>query len=220
MANPQLEDGYTRIADEIMDALIRYRIPGEQMQCLLLIIRKTYGINKVWDAISNSQFVEFTKLNKSNVCRALRELIKKNIVVKKDNGYISSYCFNKRYQAWKVLSKKITVVKKDNKVLSKKTNTIDTITIDNNGFKTFYKAYPHKKDPKQAQKTWEKLTKKNELPNIEILLTAINNQIIERKYLIENEKFCPPWKNPSTWLNAGSWANEVKTVESDRKYDK
>jgi phage replication O-like protein O len=128
---PQLENGYTRIANEIMEALIKYRIPGEQMQCLLLIIRKTYGFNKLWDAISNSQFVEFTGLNKSNICRAVRALINKNIVVKKDNKYVSSYCFNKRYDTWKGLSKKTTVVKSDILVLSKKTNTKDIITKDN-----------------------------------------------------------------------------------------
>ena len=117
MATPQLEDGYTRIANELMEALIKYRIPGEQMQCLLLIIRKTYGFNKIWDMISNSQFVEFTGLKKGNVCRALRSLIGKNIVIKKDNINTPSYCFNKEYKTWKVLSTKIIVIKSDNAVI-------------------------------------------------------------------------------------------------------
>lgn len=206
--SPQVENGYTRIADEIMEALIRYRIPGEQMQCLLLIIRKTYGFNKVWDTISNSQFVEFTKLNKSNVCRAIRLLIDKNIVVKKDNGYISSYCFNKKYQTWKVLSKKITVVKKDNKVLSKKTNTIDTITIDNNGdFRKFYEAYPKKKSKGQAETTWLKLSKKKILPDISILLTAIEKQKKSKAW--KDKQFI---QNPSSWLNAKGWEDEIEST--------
>ena len=130
---PQLKDGYVQIATEILEALVRYRIPGEQVQCLLFIIRKTYGFHKKWDMISNSQFVKATGMNKSNVCRAINGLIGKNIVVKKDNKQIPSYRFNKYYKTWKVLSKKITVksvVKKDNQVLSKKRPTKDTTTID------------------------------------------------------------------------------------------
>lgn len=135
MASPQLENGYTKIANEIIDALTAYRLPGEQMQCLLLIIRKTYGFNKIDDMISNSQFVSGTGLKKPNVCRAIKGLIDKNIVIKKDNNYVPTYQFNKNYKTWKVLSKKITaksVIKIDNQVLSKKIPTKETITKENN----------------------------------------------------------------------------------------
>ena len=133
MVSPQKENGYTAIANEIMDALIKYRIPGEQRQCLDFIIRKTYGYNKKKDTISNSQFVLATGIKKPAVCRALNGLVDKNIVIKKDNKYIPTYQFNKDYKSWKVLSKKITVIKKDNQVLSKKIPTKDIITKDNIG---------------------------------------------------------------------------------------
>jgi len=130
VANPQLENGYIKIATEIMEALTKYRIPGEQMQCLLFIIRKTYGWNKKEDSIALIQFVDATGINMPNVCRALKGLIDKNIIIKKDNRAITKYLFNKRYKTWKPLSKKITVIKKDNLGLSKKIDTIDTITKD------------------------------------------------------------------------------------------
>ena len=127
---PQLENGYTMIANEIMDAMISYRIPGEERQCLDFILRKTYGYHKKEDAISNSQFVVATHLKKGNVCRAIKSLVLKNIVIKKDNGIIPTYRFNKHYKTWKRLSKKITVIKlatdvikNDNKVLSKAMDT-------------------------------------------------------------------------------------------------
>ncbi len=127
MANPQKENGYTAIANEIMEALAHYRIPGEQRQVLDVIIRKTYGFNKKMDRISNSQFVSSTGLKKPAVCRAISALVGKN-VIKKDNRYIPTYQFNKNYKTWKVLSKKITVIKKDIRVLSKKIPTKDTST--------------------------------------------------------------------------------------------
>ncbi len=114
MASPQKENGYTPIANEIMEALTSHRIPGEQMQCLLFILRKTYGFNKKWDAIANSQFVRATGLKKQNVYRAIKDLITKNIVIKKDYNPTARYCFNKNYNQWKVSSKKITVIKIDN----------------------------------------------------------------------------------------------------------
>lgn len=113
MANPQKEDGYTAIANEIMEALARYRIPGEQRQCLDFLLRKTYGYNKKSDAISGSQFVGATGIKKQNVQRALRGLIEKNIVIKKDYQPHPIYRFNKNYNTWKASSKRITVIKKD-----------------------------------------------------------------------------------------------------------
>jgi phage replication O-like protein O len=73
-ACPQKQNGYVPIANEIYDALIGIRIPGEAEQCLKLIIRKTYGYNKKEDAISLSQFCSFTGLKKPNVCKAIRKL--------------------------------------------------------------------------------------------------------------------------------------------------
>ncbi len=130
MDSPQLENGYTKIANEIMDALIKFRIPGEERQCLDFIIRKTYGYNKKEDMISNSQFVAATGIKKGNVSRAIKNLISKNIVIKNDNKRIPSYRFNKFYKQWKLLSilqpvinMTTTVIKSDNKLLSKVMDT-------------------------------------------------------------------------------------------------
>lgn len=111
--SPQLEDGYTRIANVILEALCRYRIPGEQRQCLDFILRKTYGYGKKEDAISNGQFCQATGMKKGNVARALGELVKKRVVIKSDNGRIPTYQFNKIYSDW--LSILQPVIKTDNK---------------------------------------------------------------------------------------------------------
>lgn len=134
---PQLENGYLRIANELIEALAGIRISGEEMQCLWVIFRKTYGWEKKFDWIALSQFEEMTGIKRPNVVRALCKLIDKNIVIKKDNGFNVSYGFQKDYRKWKPLSKKITiikkdkaVIKKDKKSLSKKIHTINNSTID------------------------------------------------------------------------------------------
>jgi phage replication O-like protein O len=113
MANPQIEDGHVDLANEIVEALAKIRISGEEMQCLWVIFRKTYGWHKKNDHISLSQFSQFTTLKKPNICHALSKLLSKKIisVAKKDNG-ITSYGFNKDFDIWVPLPKKITLPKK------------------------------------------------------------------------------------------------------------
>lgn len=105
MANPQVENGYTKISNEILEALAKIRINGEARQILDVIIRKTYGFNKKQDKISLSQFVLATSLTKQSVCRALKRLINMKIIIKIDNENIQIYQFNKDFDTWKSLSK-------------------------------------------------------------------------------------------------------------------
>lgn len=138
--NPQPEDGTVRIATELWEALTAIRIPGEAMQCLLFILRKTYGWNKKKDAISNSQFVEATGISKWHVDRAIQKLIDIKIVTKKGGGKASIYAVNKQYHTWKKLPRKVTVTQNGGKLprkvtkLPKKEDTKDTnkrhLTID------------------------------------------------------------------------------------------
>ena len=109
---PQLEDGYTRIANELLDAIISNRIPGEQMQCFLFILRKTYGYQKKEDMIALSQFVEASGMSKAHICRSLKTLEEKNLIVaKKGNRITTTYCVNKNYKLWEALPKKVTLPK-------------------------------------------------------------------------------------------------------------
>lgn len=140
-ANPQIENGYTKIANEFVDKFCRYRISGEEWLVLWVILRKTYGWNKPHDRISLSQFSELTGLDRRIVHRALHKLSSKKMigVIKKDDSLIVSYYLTKNYKDWVVSSKKMTVIKKDDKgviniderVSSKKIPTKDTITKDN-----------------------------------------------------------------------------------------
>lgn len=133
---PQCEDGYTAIANELLEALCKIRIPGESTQVFLTILRKTYGYKKVVDKISLSQFVEATGLKKPNICRALKQLQTLNVihidklVDQNDNTYSIMYRINKHYATWETekrkksrpepLSKRIiTVGQNDNGPLSK-----------------------------------------------------------------------------------------------------
>jgi phage replication O-like protein O len=138
MANPQKENGYTPIANEIMEALARTRIPGEAHQVLDVIIRKTYGFNKKEDGISISQFVEHTGLKPNHVCKALKTLRSMGIIPLKGNithkgkAKYTTYCFIKDYQLWRPLPKRGTVPQKENNQFPSRGDTKDIITKETN----------------------------------------------------------------------------------------
>jgi phage replication O-like protein O len=138
MAAPQTKNGFTKIPNELLEALGRTRIPGEARQIFDVILRKTYGFNKAEDYISLSQLCLATGLSKSSVCRGLLKLQEMNLIVKNVNGPAYMRRINRDISSWMPLSKKNTVSKKVNprcpkskSALSKKRHTKETLSKEN-----------------------------------------------------------------------------------------
>lgn len=104
MANPQKENGFTSIANEIIEALYKINLRPYETRVLLCIIRKTYGFNKKGDKIPVSQIEASTGIYKGHVSRALKELQARNIVTRSSNKYTQ---INKNYDQW--LHKQVTI---------------------------------------------------------------------------------------------------------------
>jgi len=104
MASPQIDKGYTKIANEILEKLYEIPIDREPMRIVLFVLRKTYGWGKKRDRISLSQFVSALKKDRSTICRDIRKLINMKIIIRiqDDNG--SEYEFNKNYDSWEVVA--------------------------------------------------------------------------------------------------------------------
>jgi len=98
---PQLEDGYTTIANEIIDNLQSLYLSPNEWKILWTVVRKTYGWKKKEDRISISQFQTATRLSRPNAHRAIRSLVAKSILVAKQSTAGTIYSFNKRYSDWK-----------------------------------------------------------------------------------------------------------------------
>ncbi len=106
MTSPQLENGYTRIANELLEALARTRIPGEAIQVLWAVLRQTYGFGRKVAPISLGQLSKFTGLSRSNCQRAVQRLVGSNIVLKSEYRGVTSLGIQKDFSKWKVYSKK------------------------------------------------------------------------------------------------------------------
>lgn len=98
MASPQTENGYTKIANEILEQLFLAGINGCEYRILLVVIRKTYGFQKKRDRISISQFQNLTKMNRPQAINTIKSLLEKKILKKENNQFI----FNKNYEEWVV----------------------------------------------------------------------------------------------------------------------
>lgn len=115
---PQVDSGFIMIAtgnyeNDIFTAMARARFSGTEYQCLLVIIRKTWGFKKKADWISLNQFTTTTSRSKSAVISALNTLVRKNVLVRKTTpGVRSIYSFNKDFNTWKILVRKTIPVRK------------------------------------------------------------------------------------------------------------
>lgn len=116
MKSPQLENGYTRIANEILEVVSKAKFNGTQFKILIIIWRYTYGFNRKDSEFSLKFLSEATNCNKQQIKRELDKLIEKKvvIVIKESDPNISRrLSFNKKYTEWEVdgieYSKKITV---------------------------------------------------------------------------------------------------------------
>ena len=99
----QIENGeFTRIHNDILGALAKSHLTGQEIRILLFLLRKTYGWNKKEDAISLSQFAEGIGIKHSQkVVSILSGLLSKKIIYRnKKVGLIWVYGFNKHLDQW------------------------------------------------------------------------------------------------------------------------
>lgn len=102
MANPQVENGYIRIASELLSAMTKTEFRGSEFMILLAVISKTYGWNKAKDQISLTQFQQLTGMDRKSCARAIKRLVAQEVLgsVKGDTRCSSTYWIQKDYDKW------------------------------------------------------------------------------------------------------------------------
>jgi len=222
--NPQKENGYTPIANELLEQIVSFDFTKRQLIVILTIARMTYGYSKKSDALSGWQIAEMTKLDRSDVSKTLSELLKMNVVVKYETGreshgvLVHEIAINKLYKTWLTVgnlptvgkaptvgnSPTVTVGNLPTQPLVKHPThkAIKTIKQNIDGFDDFWAAYPKKVDKKKALIAWNK-----NKPNIDEVLTAIEWQVKTKGWI---EGFIP---NPTTYLNGERWKDEAPATK-------
>lgn len=95
---------FTRIHNEILDALARTDITGRQFKIVLFLIRQSYGYQAKEKALGLKDFADGTGLDWRNVDKELRELVRRRIINRtgggRGRGNKAVYGFNKYYEQW------------------------------------------------------------------------------------------------------------------------
>ena len=72
MASPQLENGYTSIANEILDNLCKLSLNGTELKVVICIFRYTFGFRRKSHKLSASFISRYGNCELSSVKRALK----------------------------------------------------------------------------------------------------------------------------------------------------
>ena len=104
MASPQKENGYTSIANELLEQIYRRRFSASQLKILLLVIRFTYGFNRKTATLSNTFIAAGTGMHEITVSKEIGALLRDNVLKlhKKPTFHNSRVIgINKDYESWR-----------------------------------------------------------------------------------------------------------------------
>ncbi|HHL4541670.1 TPA: replication protein [Escherichia coli] len=74
-----LDDGYTRIANELLEAVMLAGLSQHQLLVFMAVMRKTYGFNKKADWVSNDQLSALTGILQHKCSAAKSALVKRGV---------------------------------------------------------------------------------------------------------------------------------------------
>jgi phage replication O-like protein O len=102
MSNPQIEQGYTRIANEILENIMKVSLNGTQFRIVMAVWRFTYGFQRKEHELSIGFIATAISASRSQVDRELTVLIERKILVAREQGAKRprQIRFNKDYEHW------------------------------------------------------------------------------------------------------------------------
>jgi len=113
MASPQLEDGYTRIANELLEAKAKARFSAAEHSVLDVVLRECYGRNGGQKEcfLSFADISTKTSLPSSTTAWAITRLCRRNVLIRDRHTYPPKTSVQKDYERWKpqeIVGKKAT----------------------------------------------------------------------------------------------------------------
>ncbi|EIW3447151.1 replication protein [Salmonella enterica subsp. enterica serovar Newport] len=182
-----IDDGYTRFANELLEAIASSDLTARQLKVMLAYVRKTYGFNKKTDRIADEQIAQLTGLSRQNVNKAKKELISMNCLFM-DGNQIG---VNREVSAWQ-FSKCLQVSNFVSKLETKNVSKLETLNVS--------KLETHKR---HSLKTKENINKPPISPKK-------NSQKFDP---LETE--LPDWLSAETWLSWVTYRKEIgKSIKS------
>jgi phage replication O-like protein O len=232
LANPQKENGYTPIANELLDAICQYGLTQNELKVILCIMRHTYGYSRKECSLSVREIAEYTGIAYTRVYDPIQSLnVKKLLFVEKSRGHKPhKYSVNKDFETWidfhenREILENSEIHEKREELFSK--SVTPHLLIENNKsniyipechgkrennevlpdwFEEVWKEYPSKKGKsKISKKSYKELSEAGR----DQLLTAVRNY---KAYCDKNQWYHP--QNGSTFFNGG-WKDYLTSEPS------
>lgn len=182
-----IDDGYTRFANELLEAIASADLTARQLKVMLAYVRKTYGFNKKTDRIADEQIAQLTGLSRQNVNKAKKELISMNCLFMDGN----KIGVNREVSAWQ-FSKCLQVSNFVSNLETKNVSKLETLNVS--------KLETHKR---HSLKTKENINK-----------PPISPKKVSQKFdPLETE--LPDWLSAETWLSWVTYRKEIgKSIKS------
>jgi phage replication O-like protein O len=220
--NPQAENGHRRIANEVLQQLIKQGLTGSEWDVVMTVIDKTYGFGKLSDRISYGQIVNATSLSRRTAIRAVNSLEARRILVVSRMSPVNQILFNKHHDTWQLVTQMSPAASDtdDTRLVTQMSPELVTRmsptkerkkTLNICSFDRFWKIWPKKVAKQAALKAWEKLKPDEDL--FQTIATAIEGQIKTRQWQTGNGQFIP---YPASWLNGRRWEDEAEKVDDWR----
>ncbi len=121
MADVQLEHGYTRIANELLEAKIRFGLSSRQSQIFDYVTRFTYGYQRKTAVLNYNHMSDMTGIARNHCYSTVLDLSVMNILVLNRDMKACEAGINKGYAEWKALPKKDTSPKSGHNDSQKRT---------------------------------------------------------------------------------------------------
>jgi len=102
VSSPQIENGYTRIANELLEAISIYPFSGGELKVVLVILRYTYGYNRKVSNISLTELAKKTALTRRHISNVLKLLKATSVIIVGRYKNRNILGINKNYLQWKL----------------------------------------------------------------------------------------------------------------------
>lgn len=230
MANPQIENGYTAVANEILDHLYKQPLNGTELKVIMCILRYTFGFQRKSHKLSATFIAKWGNCDLRTVKRALKKLKQDRVIIyinSERKGVTAELMFNKDYEQWCTGGQNVTsgendtggqnvtgvvgkmtpepVGKMTHKKIKKENKNIKTKYYDD-FFEKVWKPYPRKLGKSSVtQKAKKELYEAGE----KVVLGAVNSYMAEIQENGTAEKYI---LHGSTFFN-GRWRDYIKQPE-------
>lgn len=98
---PQLEDGYTQVANELLEDVMAAPLTLREMRVVLAVIRLTYGWNRKQARVTGGILAKLTGMPDTKASKTLATLVAKNVIIR-HGGSRSPVSLNKHVEQWGV----------------------------------------------------------------------------------------------------------------------